>query len=131
MFNIPLCQMNLMAGQQNRYGVCHETRRTTLVYLCRTRQAPSCPYPHPQLGVALSNGHHGCPNPTTVRDIPTEVLLTPEADGVPQLSVVNVDNLQTVQKNQLGALITTLSLQRMAVVEQAICFALGMDGLLR
>lgn len=71
------------------------------------------------------------PLTTTVRDIPTEVLLTPQEDGVPQLSVVNVDNIQTVQKAQLGAMITTLSAQRLAEVEQAICFALGMDGLLR
>ena len=69
------------------------------------------------------------PITTTLRDIPTEVLLTPQEDGVPQLSVVNLDNLQTVQKVQLGALITTLSSQRMSDVEQAICFALGMDGL--
>lgn len=67
------------------------------------------------------------PITTTARDIPTEVLLTPQDDGTPQFCVVNLDNLQTVQKAQLGSLITTLASQRMAEVEQAICFALGMD----
>ncbi len=67
------------------------------------------------------------PITTTVRNIPTEVLLTPAEDGTPQLCVVNVDNLQTVQKAQVGSIITTLDPQRMAEVEQAICFALGMD----
>lgn len=69
------------------------------------------------------------PITTTIRNIPTEVLLTPEEDGTPQLCVVNTDKLQTIQKAHLGALITTLSSQRIAAVEQAICFALGMDRL--
>ena len=51
-----------------------------------------------------------------------------EEDGVPSLCAVNLDNLQTVQKQQLGALIATLSPWRMAEVEQALCFALGIDG---
>ena len=34
----------------------------------------------------------------TIRDIPSEALLTPEEDGVPALCAVNLDNLQTVQK---------------------------------
>ncbi len=41
-----------------------------------------------------------------------------------------LDNLQTVQKTQIGAHITTLSSLRMQEIEQALCFALGMDRLL-
>ena len=70
------------------------------------------------------------PITSTVRDIPSEVLLTPEEDGVPSLSVVNLDNIQTVQKSGLGSLITALSPWRMQDVEGAVCFALGMDRLL-
>lgn len=67
------------------------------------------------------------PITSTVRDIPSEVLLTPEDDGVPALCAVNLDNLQTVQKRQLGSLITTLSSRRMVEVEGALCFALGLE----
>ena len=71
------------------------------------------------------------PITTTIRDIPTEVLLTPDDDGVPQACVVNLDNIQTIEKQDLGVLITTLSVMHMNEVEQALCFALGMDRLLR
>jgi mRNA interferase MazF len=70
------------------------------------------------------------PVTSTIRDIPSEVLLTPEEDAVETLCVVNLDNLQTVQKAQVGSYLTTLSAQRMQEVEQALCFALGMDQLL-
>lgn len=66
----------------------------------------------------------------TVRHIPTEVLLTPENDDILMISAVNLDNIQTVQKPQVGALITVLKREQMARVERAICFALGMDALL-
>lgn len=77
--------------------------------------------------LSFLNGITVAPITTTVRNIPTEVLLTPAEDGTPQLCVINVDNLQTVQKAQLGSVLTTLTAQRMMEVEQAICFALGMD----
>ena len=67
------------------------------------------------------------PVTTTIRDIPSEALLTPEEDGVPALCAVNLDNLQTVQKSQVGALITTLPSWRMTELELALCFALGVD----
>jgi mRNA interferase MazF len=35
---------------------------------------------------------------TTIRKIPSEVLLTPEADGVFEDCVVNAHNIQTIQK---------------------------------
>lgn len=77
--------------------------------------------------ISFLNGVTVAPITSTVRDIPSEALLTPEEDGVPALCAVNLDNLQTVQKNQFGALITTLSSWRMAEVEQALCFALGVS----
>lgn len=66
------------------------------------------------------------PITSTVRDIPTEVFLTPEDDGVPAPCAVNLDNIQTVPKYKLGGLITTLTTACMAKVEQALAFALGM-----
>ena len=65
------------------------------------------------------------PITTTIRDIPSEVLLTP-ADGLPQKCVVNCDHLQTVSKGKIGPLIATLSLSKMAEVAEAISFALAL-----
>ena len=70
------------------------------------------------------------PITSTIRHIPTEVVLTPEEDGILTASAVNLDNLQTVPKANLGGLITILSPGKMEVVAHAICFALGMDHLL-
>ncbi len=66
------------------------------------------------------------PITSTVRDIPTEVFLTPEDDGALAPCAVNLDNVQTVPKHKIGAAITTLSAEHMAEVERALAFALGM-----
>ena len=66
---------------------------------------------------------------TTIRSAPSEVLLTPGDDGVFEECVVNAYNLQTIQKAQLGDLITELSPERMREVRAAIEFALGFDAL--
>ena len=60
----------------------------------------------------------------TIRDIPSEVLLTPD-DGMPTNCVVNLDHLQTVTKTKLGALITTLDEGKMRSIQRALMFALG------
>ena len=65
------------------------------------------------------------PVTTTIRDIPSEVLLT-KADGLPRESVVNCDHLQTVSKGKIGPLIATLSTPRMAGVAEAVSFALAL-----
>jgi len=44
---------------------------------------------------------------------------------------VNADNIQTIQKSQLGEFITELSRERMRQVRQAIEFAFGFDALVR
>ncbi|HRW46256.1 MAG: type II toxin-antitoxin system PemK/MazF family toxin [Caldilinea sp.] len=67
------------------------------------------------------------PLTTTVRDIPSEVFLTPEEDGVLTSCAVNLDNIVTIPRDQVGALISVLGTERMKEVEQAICFALGID----
>jgi mRNA interferase MazF len=66
---------------------------------------------------------------STIRSVPSEVLLTPEQDGVFEECVVNAYNLQTIQKSRLGELITKLSLERMREVRTAIEFALGFHAL--
>jgi len=64
------------------------------------------------------------PITTTIRGVPSEVQLS-VADGLRADCVANFYNLQTVPKAQLGAWITTLSPQRMAEVDRALQFALG------
>lgn len=67
---------------------------------------------------------------TTVRNIPSEVLLTAGEDGVPEDCVVNTDNIQTIQKANIGAFITQLSPEKMREIREAIAFSLGFDALL-
>jgi mRNA interferase MazF len=69
------------------------------------------------------------PITTTIRGIPSEVVLTPADDGVLTDCAVSADNIQTIKKANLGAYITHLSLDRMREVRTAIEFALGFDSL--
>ncbi|HLE83106.1 MAG TPA: type II toxin-antitoxin system PemK/MazF family toxin [Thermoanaerobaculia bacterium] len=66
------------------------------------------------------------PITSTLRGIPTEVLLGP-ADGMPRDCAINLDHVQTVSRGQLGALITTLPETRLAEIRRALLFALGFD----
>ncbi|MEI2692959.1 MAG: type II toxin-antitoxin system PemK/MazF family toxin [Anaerolineae bacterium] len=76
--------------------------------------------------ISFLTGLTVAPLTSTVRDIPSEVLLTPEDDGVPTLCAVNLDNVQTIPKQKIGELITTLPTVQMMDVERALAFALGM-----
>jgi mRNA interferase MazF len=64
------------------------------------------------------------PITSTIRNIPSEVLLTKE-DGMPKDCAVNLDHLQTVSKGKIGPLITTLSSIKMSELRSALLFALG------
>ena len=64
------------------------------------------------------------PVTSTIRDIPSEVLLT-EADGMPKSCAVNLDHIQTVAKAKIGPLITSVSARKMSAVRSACLFALG------
>ena len=77
--------------------------------------------------IGVLNAVTVAPITSTVRDIPTEVYLT-RVDGMHAGCAVNLDNIQTVPKGNLGSLIATLSSQRMEEVKQAIRFALGFDS---
>jgi mRNA interferase MazF len=67
------------------------------------------------------------PITSTVRDIPSEVVLTP-ADGVPRDCAINLDHVQTVARRRVGGLIATLSAARMMEVRSALLFALGFSS---
>jgi len=69
------------------------------------------------------------PITSTVRGIPTEIVLTPD-DGLPARCAANLDNIQTIPKANLGAFVTHLSPERMREVRGAVEFALGFDALM-
>ncbi|HKQ77749.1 MAG TPA: type II toxin-antitoxin system PemK/MazF family toxin [Blastocatellia bacterium] len=79
--------------------------------------------------ISFLTGVTVAPLTTRIRNIPTEVMLTPDEDGVASECAVNVDNIQTIQKANLEELLTSLSLERMREVRAAIEFALGFDAL--
>ena len=64
------------------------------------------------------------PVTSTIRDIPSEVALTVH-EGMPRNCAANLDHIQTVAKDKIGALITTLGRDRMAEIRAALLFALG------
>ena len=68
------------------------------------------------------------PITSTVRDIPTEVVLTKQ-DGLPNQCAVNLDHVQTVSRGRIGPLIATISDAKMGAVRRALLFALGFDRL--
>ncbi|MGA7538382.1 MAG: type II toxin-antitoxin system PemK/MazF family toxin [Steroidobacteraceae bacterium] len=66
------------------------------------------------------------PITSTIRSIPTEVVLT-EEDGLPHTCAANFDNLQTVSKSQIGDRITRLSRRKIKEAAAAVSFALALD----
>jgi mRNA interferase MazF len=64
------------------------------------------------------------PVTSTIRDIPSEVLLGRE-DGMPRECAVNLDHIQTVTKGRVGSLITTLRASKMQEIRSSLLFALG------
>ena len=65
------------------------------------------------------------PITTRVRRIPTEVPLGP-AEGLPKACVVNLDTLTTIPRRTLTQAIGPLSVEKLAAVERALIFALGL-----
>jgi len=65
------------------------------------------------------------PITSTVRGIPSEVLLT-HADGMGRECAVNLEHLQTVAKSGIGSLITTLTGEKLDQVAAAVSFALDL-----
>lgn len=64
------------------------------------------------------------PVTSTIRDIPTEVLLG-RGDGMPGDCAVNLDHVQTVSRGKIGLLITTLSPRKLVEIRRSLLFALG------
>ena len=79
--------------------------------------------------IDLLTGITVAPITTMIRNIPSEVLLTPGADEMREECAITIDNTQTVQKSQIGDFITQLSPEKMREARAAIEFAFGFDSL--
>ncbi len=75
--------------------------------------------------IASLNEVSVAPITTNIRDIPSEAALSAD-DGMPRNCAVNCDHLQTVPQSRLGALLTTLSAEKMRQVTEAVRFALAL-----
>jgi len=76
--------------------------------------------------IAVLNSVTVAPITSTIRSIPTEVVLTKD-DGMPDTCAANFDNLQTVPKSGVGNRITRLTGRKMTEARAAVAFALGFD----
>lgn len=65
------------------------------------------------------------PITSRVRGIPSEVPLD-RSDGVPKACAVNLDSVTTIPKALLSSRVATLSGLRLAAVDRALRFALGL-----
>lgn len=62
---------------------------------------------------------------TVVRAIQSEVALNRQ-DGMPKACVINTDNLVTIPKHLLETKLVTLSAERVAELDAALAFSLGL-----
>jgi mRNA interferase MazF len=76
--------------------------------------------------IGMLNSVTVAPITSTIRSIPTEVVLT-KADGLPNTCAANFDNLQTIPKSNIGARIAQLTSRKMKEAAAAISFALALD----
>lgn len=66
------------------------------------------------------------PVTSTIRDVPSEVVLS-EEDGMKARCAVNLHNTTTVSQNRLGRRVAQLSSLRMGEICAALRFSLGCD----
>jgi mRNA interferase MazF len=77
--------------------------------------------------IAVLNTVTVAPITSTIRSIPTEIVLTTD-DGMAETCAANFDSLQTVPKANFGDRIARLTARRMKEAAQAVSFALGFDA---
>jgi mRNA interferase MazF len=61
----------------------------------------------------------------TIRNVETEIILQP-ADGVPTACAISADNIFTIPRSALGALITVLPREKLLLIFAAIRIAFDM-----
>jgi mRNA interferase MazF len=75
--------------------------------------------------IAVLNSVTIAPITTTIRGIPTELVLSND-DGLPTESAVSCDKLQTVPKANISTRIAHLSATKMRAASAAVAFALAL-----
>ena len=60
---------------------------------------------------------------TTIRDLPSEVVLQPDADPVPRRSAISLDSVESVSVGVLVERLGRLSADRMSEVCEALAVA--------
>jgi mRNA interferase MazF len=68
------------------------------------------------------------PCTTTIRGIPSEVLLDPGEDPVPRTSVVNLDSVESVSLGTLVERLGRLSAERMSQICEALEIAVACEA---
>jgi mRNA interferase MazF len=68
------------------------------------------------------------PCTTTIRGLPSEVLLDPSEDPVPRVSAVNLDSVESVSIGTLVERAGRLSDERMRQICAALAIAVACDG---
>lgn len=79
----------------------------------------------PRLGRAVI-----APYTTTIRRLPSEVVLEPGADPVPRLSAVNLDAVESVSVGVLIERLGRLSDERMREVRAALSIAVAVGDII-
>ncbi len=90
------------------------------VCIGRGRLCPAVELPH-------SSQNQGSGPPSTIRGVPSEVVLN-EEDGMKFPCAVNLHNAVTVSQQRLGRRVAQLSAARMNEVCAALRFSLGCDS---
>ena len=67
------------------------------------------------------------PITSTIRGVPSEVIVGPD-DGLKAPSAVNLHNVLTIAKENIGRRVAQLGDDRMREICRALGFALGCDG---
>lgn len=67
------------------------------------------------------------PITSTIRGVPSEVIVGPD-DGLKAASAVNLHNVLTIPKENIGRRVAHLGDDRMREICRALGFALGCDG---
>jgi mRNA interferase MazF len=104
----------VIRGEVRQYRFARPDKRRPVVILTRTS------------ALRFLNRATVAPITSTIRGIPSEVVLGPE-DGMRDVCAVNLDNLQTVPSQDLGPPLAVLSQEKLALVEAAVAFALGFE----
>ena len=103
----------LKRGDVCWYAFAHPNKRRPVLILTRDSALP------------VLNSVTVAPISTTIRSIPSEVLLT-SADGLPEICAANLDHIQTVPRANVSAPIARLSRPKMQAVAVAAQFALAL-----